>query len=133
MNFLLIESLYRIHNFYGEEFKVEFPTGSGNKMCLEDVAMQLSSRLVKMFLPDEKGRRPCHGNNEAFAKDPHWKDLLLFHEYFHGDSGEGLGSSHQTGWTALVAVCLDGKGSRFSHVRFGHCTPGRKRERKVGT
>eukprot|EP01119_Soliformovum_irregulare_P004125 TRINITY_DN15140_c0_g1_i4.p1 TRINITY_DN15140_c0_g1~~TRINITY_DN15140_c0_g1_i4.p1 ORF type:complete len:343 (-),score=125.52 TRINITY_DN15140_c0_g1_i4:189-1217(-) len=118
MNFLLIESLGRIHNFYGDEMKVEYPTGSGKEVCLEDVAYDLNSRLVKLFLPDENGRRPCHGNDENFRKDPNYKDLIYFYEYFHGDSGAGLGASHQTGWTALVACCLD--------------EIGRQREDKVG-
>jgi hypothetical protein len=77
-----------------------------------DTSYYLSSRLVNIFLPDENGRRPCHGDNEKFAKDPHWKDLIYFYEYFHGDTGQGLGANHQTGWTALVACLLHGIGER---------------------
>ena len=76
-------------------------------MGLQQIAQQLSRRLARIFLPDENGRRPCHGNSEMFATDPHWRDLLLFHEYFHGETGRGLGASHQTGWTALVARCIE--------------------------
>lgn len=103
LNYLLIGSLERYHRFYGSGFTVEFPTGSGRLMDLREVADQLRSRLVSIFLPDANGRRPCHGDDPRFAGDPHWKDLVLFHEYFHGETGRGLGASHQTGWTALVA------------------------------
>lgn len=106
INYLLIESLLRYHSFYGESFKVECPTGSGNWMTLNCVAKELAQRLLKLFLPDENGRRPCHGDDPRYANDPHWRDLPLFHEYFHGDSGRGCGASHQTGWTALIAHCL---------------------------
>lgn len=103
MNFLLVESLFELHTCYGNDLLVEFPTGSGNKVSLATAAAALSSRLTKIFLPQEDGVRPCHGKAHLFANDPHWKNLILFYEYFHGDSGEGLGASHQTGWTALVA------------------------------
>jgi len=112
MNFLLTESLLRYHNFYGDNTRVEYPTGSGRKLCLAEVAYELNTRMVTLFLPDVKGRRPCHGNQEIFYKDPHWKNLILFYEYFHGETGEGLGASHQTGWTALVASCLDDIGTK---------------------
>ncbi len=93
MCYLLIEALQRIDHFYGGELEVEFPANSGKKMNLADVANELNSRLVKIFLPNkESGARPCNGNNEMFAKDPHWKNLVLFHEYFHGDTGKGLGA-----------------------------------------
>jgi hypothetical protein len=108
INYLLIESLERYHHFYGDDLKVECPTGSGNLMNLKDVALFLSQRVEKLFLPDEKGDRPCHGGEPRYAKDPDWKDLILFYEYFHGDNGKGLGASHQTGWTALVAKLLEG-------------------------
>ena len=107
LNYLLIEALERYHHFYGDTLQVECPTGSGRMLNLQQVATELSSRLASIFLPDEKGRRPCHGDEERFATDPHWRDLLLFHEYFHGESGRGLGASHQTGWTALVARCIE--------------------------
>ncbi len=107
VNYLLIEALERYHHFYGDQLRVECPTGSGRRMTLKEVAHELNGRLARLFLPDANGRRPCHGEDERFAKDPHWRDLLLFHEYFHGDTGRGLGASHQTGWTALAARCLE--------------------------
>ncbi len=103
LNYLILESLERYHYFYGETLKVEYPRGSG-KMCdLREVADHLRVRLISLFLPDSNGRRPCHGDDARFRDDPHWNRLLLYHEYFHADSGKGLGASHQTGWTALVA------------------------------
>jgi hypothetical protein len=107
LNYLLVEALERYHHFYGDTLKVECPTGSGKWMDLAEVAQELGSRLTRLFLPDADGRRPCHGDDRRFADDPHWRDLVLFHEYFHGDSGRGLGASHQTGWTALVTRLLD--------------------------
>ena len=107
VNYLLVEALERYHRFYGDSFKVECPTGSGNLMNLRDVARELMSRQVKLFQRDKDDRRPCHGDDERFQKDPHWKDLILFYEYFHGESGKGLGASHQTGWTALAARLLE--------------------------
>jgi len=106
MNYLLIEALERFHHFYGEELRVECPTGSGRLMNLREVARELSGRLARLFLPDAEGRRPCHGTEARYATDPHWRDLVLFHEYFHAETGQGLGASHQTGWTALVARFL---------------------------
>ncbi|MCC7475716.1 MAG: glucosidase [Pirellulales bacterium] len=107
VNFLLIESLERYHHFYGETLRVECPTGSGRWMNLKQVAAELASRLTRLFLPNDHGQRPCHGDDARHATDPHWRDLVLFHEYFHGDDGRGLGASHQTGWTALVATLLN--------------------------
>ncbi len=106
VNFLLIESLQKFHHYLGDGFTVECPTGSGHMMTLWEVAAELSRRLSRMFLPDAGGRRPSNGTAELFHTDPHWRDLILFHEYFHGDTGAGLGASHQTGWTALVAKLL---------------------------
>jgi hypothetical protein len=106
INYLLIEALERYHFFYGDTVKVECPTGSGKMMTLGQVATELASRLGKIFLPDEKGARPCHGGDPRYANDPHWRDLVLFNEYFHGETGRGLGASHQTGWTALVTRCI---------------------------
>ena len=106
VNYLLIEALERYHYFYGDSFKVECPVGSGKMMNLQQVSDELSRRLASLFLPDASGRRPCHGDESRFAEDPHWRDLVLFHEYFHGDTGRGVGASHQTGWTALVARLL---------------------------
>ncbi len=102
INYLLIEALERYHHFYGDSLQVECPTGSGRFMNLQQVAEELSRRLTSIFVPDSAGRRPCHGQAPPYAGDPHWKDLVLFHEYFHGDTGLGLGASHQTGWTSLV-------------------------------
>jgi mannosylglycerate hydrolase MGH1-like protein len=107
VNYLLIEALERYHHFYGETLRVECPTGSGRFMNLLEVAQEIASRLARLFLRDERGRRPCHGQDSRFASDPHWRDLVLFHEYFHGDTGRGVGASHQTGWTALAARCLE--------------------------
>jgi hypothetical protein len=106
MNYLLIESLERYDEFYGDSFKVECPTGSGIMMTLGEVAIELMKRLVRLFLPDAQGNRPCHGGDARYRDDEHWKDLLLFHEFFHGETGRGLGASHQTGWTALVAKLI---------------------------
>lgn len=103
LNYLIIESLERYHFFYSDTFKIEFPTGSGNLCTLQEIADHLRVRLISIFLPDKEGRRPCHGDDPRFHTDPHWKDLLLYHEYFHADTGKGLGANHQTGWTALVA------------------------------
>jgi hypothetical protein len=107
VNYLLIEALQRYHHFYGDDFKVECPTGSGHMLTLAEVAQELNRRLAAIFMPDDKGHAPWHGGDERFASDPHWRDLVLFHEYFHGETGRGLGASHQTGWTALIARCLD--------------------------
>jgi hypothetical protein len=107
VNYLLIESLERYHHFYGNTLLVEFPTGSGNKMNLRQVARELANRLTRLFLADGSGRRPCHGDDQRFAQDPHWRDLVLFYEYFHGETGRGAGANHQTGWTALVTRLLE--------------------------
>jgi hypothetical protein len=107
LNYLLLEAIERFHHFYGPDLTVECPVGSGRMLDLGGVARELGTRLARIFLPDASGRRPCHGTDERFAGDPHWKDLLLFHEYFHGDTGRGVGASHQTGWTALVVRCIE--------------------------
>ncbi len=106
VNYLLIESLQKFHHYLGDDFQVECPTGSGQWMNLEQVAAALSQRLSAIFLRDETGRRPVHGGLANFHDDPHWRDLLLFYEYFHGDNGAGIGASHQTGWTGLVAKMM---------------------------
>ncbi len=110
INYLLIESLQKFHHYYGDDFKVECPTRSGRFLTLAQIADDLSDRLVRIFLRDPQGRRPFHGQNERFQRDPHFKDHLLFHEYFNGDNGKGLGASHQTGWTGLVAKLLHTRG-----------------------
>ncbi len=115
MNYLLIEAFRRYHQFYGETLKVECPTGSGRMLTFGEVASEIEHRLLKLFLRDEHGARPHHGRDPRYVKDPHWNKLFLFHEYFHAETGQGLGASHQTGWTALIASLLaDAHGA-------GHC------------
>jgi hypothetical protein len=106
VNYLFIESLMRWDAAMGDTFMVEHPTGSGTRMRLGDVARDLARRLIGIWLPDESGARPVHGAYQTLRTDPEWRDLLWFHEYFHGDTGAGLGASHQTGWTGLVAHLL---------------------------
>jgi len=113
MNFLLIEALQRMDYYLGDDFKVEHPTGSGQMHTLWEVAEDLSLRLSSIFLRDSKGHRAVFGENEKFQNDPHWRDYVPFHEYFHGDNGKGLGASHQTGWTGLVAKLLQQSGAKF--------------------
>jgi len=107
VNYLIIESLQKFHYFLGDEYRVECPVGSNRTMHLGDVANELSRRLTRLFLRGPDGRRPVFGGMEKFQQDPHWRDLLLFYEYFNGDNGVGIGASHQTGWTGLVAKCID--------------------------
>jgi hypothetical protein len=114
VNFLLIESLQKFHHYLGNDFTVECPTGSGKLMTLAEVATELSHRLSKLFLRNDKGRRPVFGDNDLFQTDPNWRDLIPFYEYFNGDTGAGLGASHQTGWTALVAKLLQQSGESIS-------------------
>jgi len=106
VNYLLIESLQKFHYYFGDNFKVECPTGSGQMMTLWDVATDISRRLARIFQRDADGRRPVHGGVDKFQSDPHWRDWVLFYEYFHGDNGAGIGASHQTGWTGLVAKLM---------------------------
>jgi hypothetical protein len=101
-NFLIIEALERYHYFYGDSFTIEYPTGSGEMKTLLEVAIDLCDRLISLFVPNKNGYRPCFGDAPRYSDVPHWRDLLLFHEYFHAETGEGLGASHQTGWTSLV-------------------------------
>jgi hypothetical protein len=103
VNAMIIRALLQFYLYYGDNFKIECPTGSGRMMSLFDVAKEISDRLTRIFLRDEHGRRPVYGGTEKFQSDPHWRDHVLFYEYFHGDNGAGLGASHQTGWTGLVA------------------------------
>jgi hypothetical protein len=110
VNYLLIESLQKFHHYYGEDFKLECPTRSGKECDLWQVAAEISRRLVRPFLRGDDGRRPVYGGTEIFQNDPHWKDLILFYEYFHGDNGAGLGASHQTGWTGLVSKLIEQSG-----------------------
>jgi hypothetical protein len=110
VNALLVRSLLLLYQYYGDSFKIECPTGSGVEKNLFEVAHEIGERLANIFRINEKGLRPVYGDAETFQKDPHWKDLLLFYEYFHGDNGAGIGASHQTGWTGIIA--------RFLHL-FG--------------
>ena len=103
VNALIIRSLLQYYLYYGDTFTIECPIGSGNQMNLFGVAKEIADRLARIFLRDENGRRPVFGGAEKFQSDPHWRDNILFYEYFHGDNGAGLGASHQTGWTGLVA------------------------------
>jgi hypothetical protein len=105
--FMLITALRVYDRFYGDMFTLECPCGSGNHMSLNEIAIELGRRLINLFMPDERGRRPCCGDHPLLNHDPYFKDYVLFHEFFHGDSGAGLGASHQTGWTALVAKLIE--------------------------
>jgi hypothetical protein len=111
VNILIIEALQRFHYYLGDAYRVEYPTGSGSYSTLWEIAADLSRRLSHIFLRDGQGRRPVYGGTEKFQQDPHWRDLILFYEYFHGDNGAGLGASHQTGWTGLVAKLLQQSGA----------------------
>ena len=103
VNTLIVRGLLNLYAFYGDDLKVECPTGSGTRMTLYEVAREITRRLTSIFLRDESGRRPVYGGTSKFQDDPHWRDYILFYEYFHGDNGAGLGASHQTGWTGVVA------------------------------
>jgi hypothetical protein len=117
VNALIIRALQEFYLYYGDSFKVECPTGSGNLMNLFEVSREIGNRLTRIFLRDERGRRPVYGGTERFQSDPHWRDYVYFHEYFHGDNGAGLGASHQTGWTGLVAAIMQVYG-RLDAQRF---------------
>src|SRR5436190_16202527 len=106
VNVLLIRALLNFYLYYGDNFRIECPTGSGRMMNLFEVAKEISERLARIFLRDENGRRPVYCGTGTFQSDPHWRDYVLFYEYFHGDNGAGLGASHQTGWTGVVAKLL---------------------------
>jgi hypothetical protein len=110
VNFLLVESLQKFHHYLGDGFTVECPTGSGRFLTLDEVAREISMRLSSIFLRDGSGRRPVLGQQDLFQNDPRWRDHVPFHEYFHGDTGAGVGASHQTGWTGLVAKLLQQSG-----------------------
>ena len=113
INVLLVRSLINLYEYYGDDFRVECPTGSGKLMNLLEVAQELNCRLQGIFVRNENGRRPVFGGNEKFQTDPYWKDYILFYEYFHGDNGAGIGASHQTGWTGTIAKTIQA---------FGHLT-----------
>jgi hypothetical protein len=132
LNYLLVEALERYHHFYKDGLKVECPVGSGNFLNLSQVSREIARRLASCFLPDAAGARPCYGGDPRFAEDPFWRDLILFHEYFHGDTGRGLGASHQTGWTALVVRCLEDLAAERRRVS-GRPTRGRRRVSRAAT
>jgi Glycosyl hydrolase family 63 C-terminal domain len=123
MNYLLVESLQKFHHYFGDDFKVEFPSNSGNMLTLSELAAELSRRLSKIFLRDDKGERPVYRDILKFQTDPNWNELILFHEYFHGDTGRGVGASHQTGWTGPVTKMLH---------QSGEASKRRERERATG-
>lgn len=110
VNLLLIRALVQLYSYYGDAVKVECPTGSGNELTLFQVAAEISHRIITIFARDENGRRPVFGGTEKFQTDPYWRDYILFYEYFHGDNGAGLGASHQTGWTGIVARLIQSLG-----------------------
>jgi hypothetical protein len=110
VNYLLIESLQRFHHYYGPDFKIEHPTGSGNMLTLKEIAKDLSQRMISIFKKDGNGRRPVFGRDEKSQTDPNFADHILFYEYFHGDNGRGIGATHQTGWTGLVAKLIQPRG-----------------------
>ena len=123
INYLLVEALQTFHHYYGDDFTVECPTGSGQFLPLNKVADELSRRMIRLFVRNEAGLRPCYGGTEIFQHDPHWRDYLLFHEYFHGDNGAGLGANHQTGWTGLVAKLIQQQGGSTPGDFVGNFAP----------
>jgi hypothetical protein len=130
VNILLIEALQKLHHFHRDALKVACPTGSDRLMSLWDVSAELARRLARIFRRDADGRRAVLGTTEKFQSDPHWRDLIPFHEYFNGDTGAGLGASHQTGWTALVAKLLQQLGeSGGAQPKAGRAAPGGRAER----
>jgi len=122
VNYLIIESLQRFHHYYSDDFKVECPTGSGQYLTLNEIADELSRRLIRIFLRDGDGRRAVFGGQETFQRDPYWYDYVLFYEYFHGDNGAGIGAGHQTGWTGLVAELLQQQGERMERGQEQHAS-----------
>jgi hypothetical protein len=136
INGLIIRSLLNLYQFYGDDFRVECPTGSGTQMTLFEVAKEIGRRMSNIFLRDEGGNRPVYGGATRFQGDPHWKDYVLFYEYFHGDNGAGIGASHQTGWTGIIARNLDLfariKPADFLHIPKGDLTARMTREQVAG-
>jgi hypothetical protein len=132
INYLLVEAIQKFHHYYGDDFLVEYPTGSGEKLTLWQVAAEISRRLEAIFLRGPDGRRPVLGNVELFQSDPHWRNLVPFHEYFHGDTGRGVGASHQTGWTGLVAKLLEQTATQLQAPRR-QPSPGDRRQEPTPT
>ncbi len=124
VNLLLIRSLLQLYSYYGDAFTIEYPTGSGEHLSLFAVTQQISERIVSIFLKDESGRRPVYGGAEKFQTNPHWRDLILFYEYFNGDNGAGIGASHQTGWTGCVARIIQALGYFTPETVMNTVTPG---------
>jgi hypothetical protein len=124
VNLLLLRSLLLLYSYYGDEFTVEYPTGSGKSMTLFEVTQCISERILSIFLKDESGRRPLYGATEKFQTDPHWRDLILFYEYFNGDNGAGIGASHQTGWTGCIARIIQALGYFTPETVLETITPG---------
>jgi hypothetical protein len=135
INVLILEALRRFHHFYGDSFTIECPVGSGTMLNLSQIADELSRRLTATFLRNEDGRRPVYDKNELAQSDPHWKDHILFYEYFHGDTGAGLGASHQTGWTALVArlITQEAEARRVARLASEQAAPEATAEAVPGT
>jgi hypothetical protein len=119
VNLLLYSSLLRLAAYAGDTFQIEHPTGSGQLHNLFEVAQDLAERLIGTFLRDSTGRRPVYGGSEKFQTDPHWRDHILFYEYFHGDSGAGIGASHQTGWTGCIALIIQVNGEMTAQIMSG--------------
>jgi hypothetical protein len=124
VNLLLIRSLLQFYSYYGDAFKIEYPTGSGKEETLFEITIRISERIVGIFLKDESGRRPLYGETEKFQTDPYWRDLILFYEYFNGDNGAGVGASHQTGWTGCIARIIQGLGYFTPETVLATVTPG---------
>ena len=124
VNLLLLRSMLQLYTYYGDAFSIECPTGSGKYMSLFDATREVTERLVSIFLKDQSGRRPVYGAAEKFQTDPHWQDLILFYEYFHGDNGAGIGASHQTGWTGCIARLIQGLGYLTPETIMNTLTPG---------
>jgi hypothetical protein len=121
VNYLIIESLQKFHHYYGDDFKIECPTGSGRYVTINEVAFELGRRLTRIFTRNEKGRRPVFGQNDRLQNDPHFRDYISFHEYFHGDNGRGVGASHQTGWTGLIAKIIQPRPTTAEVKRNSAC------------
>jgi hypothetical protein len=133
VNYLIIEALQQFHHYYSDDFVVECPTDSGQLISLNKIADELSRRVIRIFTRDESGQRPLFGANETFQRDPHWRDYIPFHEYFHGETGAGLGASHQTGWTGLVAKLIQQQGERRDPLlqeAAAQVAPHRRRKRR---
>jgi hypothetical protein len=124
VNLLLLRALLHLYGYYGDAFTIEYPTGSGQQKTLCEISMAIGERLISIFAKDESGRRAVYGGTEKFQTDPHWRDLILFYEYFHGDNGAGIGANHQTGWTGCIARVIQVSGFLTKELILGTATPG---------